>query len=421
MNTQSDANIDPAGWRDYLELCKPNVVALMILTSLIGMLLATDQMVPFDVLILGNLGIALSAGAAAAVNHIVDQHVDELMARTSNRPIARGRVTVRQAIFFATATGVSGLFILIIFINPLTAWLTLGSLVGYAFIYTMYLKRATPQNIVIGGLAGAAPPLLGWTAVTGEIHHNALLLVLIIFAWTPPHFWALAVHRKDEYAKADIPMLPVTHGEKYTKIHIFLYTLILLVVSVMPFLTGMLGWLYLVGALSLGIGFIFWSVIMLYSEGGDSGMKAAPPLLGWTAVTGEIHHNALLLVLIIFAWTPPHFWALAVHRKDEYAKADIPMLPVTHGEKYTKIHIFLYTLILLVVSVMPFLTGMLGWLYLVGALSLGIGFIFWSVIMLYSEGGDSGMKTFNYSIVYLISLFCIMLLDHYAITSSNPF
>ena len=148
---------------------------------------------------------------------------------------------------------------------------------------------------------------------------------------------------------------------------------------------------------------------------------AAPPLLGWTAVTGEIHHNALLLVLIIFAWTPPHFWALAVHRKDEYAKADIPMLPVTHGEKYTKIHIFLYTLILLVVSVMPFLTGMLGWLYLVGALSLGIGFIFWSVIMLNSEGGDSGMKTFNYSIVYLISLFCIMLLDHYAITSSNPF
>ncbi|MAH73468.1 MAG: protoheme IX farnesyltransferase [Cellvibrionales bacterium TMED49] len=302
MNSQSDVNIDPAGWRDYLELCKPNVVALMILTSLIGMLLATDQMVPLDVLLLGNLGIALSAGSAAAVNHIVDQHVDELMARTANRPIARGRVTVRQAIRFATATGVSGLFILIIFINPLTAWLTLGSLVGYAFIYTMYLKRATPQNIVIGGIAGAAPPLLGWTAVTGEIHHDALLLVLIIFAWTPPHFWALAVHRKDEYAKADIPMLPVTHGEKYTKIHILLYTLILLVVSVMPFLTGMLGWLYLVGALSLGIGFIFYSLVMLCSE-----------------------------------------------------------------------------------------------------------------------GGDSGMKTFNYSIVYLISLFCIMLLDHYVITVSYPF
>ncbi|MDE0840928.1 MAG: heme o synthase [Porticoccaceae bacterium] len=273
MNSQAETDTLPAKWRDYLELCKPNVVALMILTSLIGMLLATDQMVPIDVLLLGNLGIALSAGSAAAVNHIVDQHVDEKMARTANRPIARGRIEPRQAIVFAFVTGLAGLSILMVFINPLTAWLTLGSLVGYAFVYTMYLKRATPQNIVIGGLAGAAPPLLGWTSVTGEIHHDALLLVLIIFAWTPPHFWALAVHRKDEYAKANIPMLPVTHGEKYTKINILLYTVILLLVSVMPYLTGMLGWLYLFGALVLGAGFVFWSVVMLRSDGGNSGMQ----------------------------------------------------------------------------------------------------------------------------------------------------
>ncbi len=273
MNPQADFDVLPATWRDYLELCKPNVVALMILTSLIGMLLATDQMVPVEVLLLGNLGIAMSAASVAAVNHIVDQHVDEKMARTANRPIATGRIESRQAILFAAVTGLVGLSILMIFINPLTAWLTLGSLVGYAFIYTMYLKRATPQNIVIGGLAGAAPPLLGWTAVTGEVHHNALLLVLIIFAWTPPHFWALALHRKDEYANAKIPMLPVTHGERYTKINILLYTVILLLVSVMPYLTGMLGWLYLFGALVLGAGFIFWSIVMLRSDGGNSGMQ----------------------------------------------------------------------------------------------------------------------------------------------------
>ena len=260
-------------WRDYLELCKPNVVALMILTSVIGMLLSTEEAVPWLVLILGNLGIALCAGSAAAVNHIVDRHVDDKMARTLNRPLAQGRLTPKQAVIFSLATGGSGMAILLIFTNVLTAWLTLASLVGYAFIYTMFLKRATPQNIVIGGLAGAAPPLLGWTAVTGEVHYNALLLVLIIFAWTPPHFWALAVHRKEEYAKAKIPMLPVTHGETYTKINILLYTLLLIVVTTMPYLTGMFGWLYLMGSLILGIGFLYWAIVMLRSKGGNSGMK----------------------------------------------------------------------------------------------------------------------------------------------------
>ena len=271
--SHAELNTIAVSWRDYLELCKPNVVALMLLTSLIGMLLATDQAVPLTVLIFGNLGIALCAGSAAAVNHIVDRHVDDKMARTLNRPLAQGRLKAQQAVLFALITGTLGMAILLVFTNVLTAWLTLASLVGYAFIYTMFLKRATPQNIVIGGLAGAAPPLLGWTAVTGEVHHNALLLVLIIFAWTPPHFWALAVHRKDEYAKAKIPMLPVTHGEHYTKINILLYTLLLIVVTTMPYLTGMFGWLYLVSSLLLGLGFLYWAVVMLRSKGGNSGMK----------------------------------------------------------------------------------------------------------------------------------------------------
>lgn len=258
-------------WRDYLELCKPNVVALMILTSVIGMLLATPQWVPIDILILGNLGIALCAGSAAAVNHVVDRHVDDKMARTANRPIAQGRLTPNQAILFAMLTGLAGMAVLIIFTNLLTAWLTLASLIGYAFIYTMFLKRATPQNIVIGGLAGASPPLLGWVAVTGEIHHNALLLVLIIFAWTPPHFWALAVHRKDEYAEAEIPMLPVTHGEDYTKINIFLYTVMLVVISVLPYLTGLFGWLYLSASLLLGMGFLYHCWQMWRNR--DTGIK----------------------------------------------------------------------------------------------------------------------------------------------------
>ncbi|PHQ58692.1 MAG: protoheme IX farnesyltransferase [Porticoccus sp.] len=264
--------MEKAVWRDYLELTKPNVVALMILTTVIGMFLSVPGMVPVNVLILGNLGIALCAGAAAVVNHVVDRQIDTKMARTVNRPVAKGRVEPVQAMVFATVLGLLGMAILLVYINPLTAWLTLASLVGYAGVYTLFLKRATPQNIVIGGLAGAAPPLLGWTAVTGEIHGHALLLVLIIFAWTPPHFWALAIHRKDEYAKADIPMLPVTHGEKYTKLHILLYTLMLLVISVLPFVTGMSGWLYLLGALALGVGFIYWAIVMMVGKKANAGM-----------------------------------------------------------------------------------------------------------------------------------------------------
>ncbi|WP_323846077.1 heme o synthase [Microbulbifer magnicolonia] len=272
MTTQTAA-LHRASWRDYYELTKPRVVMLMILTSVIGMLLAVPGMVPLDILLLGNLGIALCAGSAAAVNHLVDRHIDIKMARTSNRPVARGRVEPQKALLFALLLGSLGMSILLLFVNALTAWLTLFSLLGYAVVYTMFLKRATPQNIVIGGLAGAAPPLLGWTAVTGDLHGHGLLLVLIIFAWTPPHFWALAVHRREEYAKADIPMLPVTHGVAYTKLHILLYTFVLLAVSLLPFATAMLGWLYLLGAVVLGLGFVYWAVEMLRDRNPNAGME----------------------------------------------------------------------------------------------------------------------------------------------------
>ena len=260
---EQKATTAKATWRDYKELTKPNVVALMILTSVIGMFMAVPGMVPLDALIFGNLGIALCAGAAAAVNHLVDQSIDQRMARTRNRPVAGGRVGQRQAVLFALVLGVAGMAILLGLVNALTAWLTLASLVGYAFVYTLFLKRATPQNIVIGGLAGAAPPLLGWTAVTGEIHGHALLLVLIIFAWTPPHFWALAIHRKEEYAAVEIPMLPVTHGDAFTRLHILLYTILMFLITLLPYVTRLSGPLYLLGALVLGAGFLYWAIELM--------------------------------------------------------------------------------------------------------------------------------------------------------------
>ncbi|MFZ1832314.1 MAG: heme o synthase, partial [Pseudomonadales bacterium] len=289
-------------WRDYLELCKPNVVALMMLTAVIGMMLATPGMVPWQALIFGNLGIALCAASAAAVNHLVDRRIDAVMVRTSNRPLARGRVDTRHAVLFACTTGVVGMLILVVLVNPLTAWLTLASLIGYAFIYTYYLKRATPQNIVIGGLAGAAPPLLGWTAVTNEVHGYGLLLVLIIFAWTPPHFWALAIHRREEYAKVDIPMLPVTHGERHTALHILLYTLILFAVTLLPFATGMSGPLYLVGAVGLGFGFLYWAIVLMTGRNPRAPME--------TFKYSIIYLMALFLVMLADHYIYPRPMAL---------------------------------------------------------------------------------------------------------------
>ena len=214
----------------------------------------------------GNLGVALVAGSAAALNHLVDASIDAKMARTRNRPIAQGRVSNKQGAIFVAITGVLGIAILTFLVNPLTAWLNLASWVGYGIIYTVYLKRATPQNIVIGGLFGAAPPLFGWTAVTNSIDGGGLLLVLIIFAWTPPHFWALAIDRVEDYAKADIPMLPITHGIEYTKFHILLYTIIMIIVTILPYLIGMSNLLYLVSAIALGAGFLYWSLAMIYGS-----------------------------------------------------------------------------------------------------------------------------------------------------------
>lgn len=263
----------PASWHDYLELTKPRVVALMILTALIGMCMAVPGFVPWQPLVLGNLGIALCAGAAAAINHIVDERIDQQMARTKGRPVATGRLSQRQAAGFALLLSVLGVITLVLWVNTLTAVLTVASLIGYAFIYTMFLKRATPQNIVIGGLAGAAPPLLGWTAVTGEIHGHALLLVLIIFAWTPPHFWALAIHRKEEYAAVGVPMLPVTHGVQFTALHIFLYTILMVLITLLPFATGLSGWFYLASALVLGAVFVYWSIEILRGRNAKAPME----------------------------------------------------------------------------------------------------------------------------------------------------
>ncbi len=262
-----------AVWRDYYTLTKPRVVQLLVFTAIVGMFLATPGFVPWDVLIFGSLGIGLAAASGAVVNHVLDQRIDEKMTRTRERPLPTGRVNERDAFTFAMVLGVIGLGVLALLVNALTAILTFGSLIGYAVIYTVYLKRSTPQNIVIGGAAGAAPPLLGWAAVTNEVSGYALLLFLIIFTWTPPHFWALAIARKDDYEQAGVPMLPVTHGIEMTKSFVLGYTVLLAIVSVLPYLTGMSGMLYLLGAILLGGGFLYYAIRLKLSEHDDVAMK----------------------------------------------------------------------------------------------------------------------------------------------------
>ena len=252
-------NIAPgaaATWRDYFELGKPRVVALIVFTAVVGMFLAVPGMPPWHALVFGTIGIGLAASSAAAINHVVDRRFDEKMARTMNRPIPTGHVTTRQALAYAALIGVIAMVVLWVLVNPLTAVLTFASLIGYAFLYTVWLKHVTPQNIVIGGAAGAAPPVLGWTAVTGSADPHSLLLFLIIFAWTPPHFWALAIARREDYAKAGIPMLPVAYGVEFTRLHILLYTIILFIVTLLPYLTGMSGLIYLAAAVVLGAVFV---------------------------------------------------------------------------------------------------------------------------------------------------------------------
>ena len=260
MPTAASQRLAGLPWRDYLELCKPRVVVLMLVTALIGMAMATEAMPPLAAVLGGGVGIALCASGAAAINHVLDRRIDARMARTRNRPLVQGRIATGRAVAFAVAISVGGAATLAVWTNLLTTALTVGSLLGYALVYTAFLKRATAQNIVIGGLAGATPPLLGWSAVTGSIDPDALLLVLIIFVWTPPHFWSLALHRLDDYAAAEVPMLPVVHGAAYTRSQILLYSMLLFAISLTPFATGLSGPLYLLGALALGLGFLYWAV-----------------------------------------------------------------------------------------------------------------------------------------------------------------
>jgi protoheme IX farnesyltransferase len=251
-----------ASWRDYLELTKPRVVALIVLTSVIGTLLAARGLPPIDALVFGNLGIALAAASAAAINHLVDRRIDARMARTRKRPLPTGHLAPGQAFAFALVLGVASMVILVAFVNVLTAVLSFASLIVYAVVYTVWLKRATPQNIVIGGAAGAAPPVLGWVAVTNHIDPQPLLLFLIIFAWTPPHFWALAIARRHDYARADIPMLPVTHGVEFTRLHVLFYTVLLCVVTMLPYMTGMSGLIYLLAAALLNARFLALAIAL---------------------------------------------------------------------------------------------------------------------------------------------------------------
>ena len=252
-----DRPLRRAAWvRQYYDLTKPRVVALIVFTAIVGMFLSTPGMVPLDVLLLGTVGIGMAAAAGAALNHLLDANFDAVMVRTRRRPLPRGELRPSQALAFALLLGAASMVILVFGVNALTALLTFVALIGYAVVYTVFLKHATPQNIVIGGAAGAAPPLLGWAAVTGEVSADALLLFLIIFCWTPPHFWALALYRYREYSAAGIPMLPVTHGQRYTRLQILLYTVLLAAVTLMPFATRMSGWLYLVGAVLLNARFI---------------------------------------------------------------------------------------------------------------------------------------------------------------------
>jgi protoheme IX farnesyltransferase len=268
-------------WRDYYDLCKPKVVFLIVFTAIVGMILATEPTLKalldnFVVMLFATLGIGLAAASAAAINQVVDQKVDADMQRTSRRPIPTGHLSNRHALIFAFVIGTIAMAILVLLVNVLTAVLTFLSLIGYAVIYTMYLKRATPQNIVIGGAAGAAPPVLGWIAMTappGTIHPDSLWLFLIIFAWTPPHFWALAIHRRDEYAKVDIPMLPVTHGVNFTRLHVLLYTIILIIVTIFPYLVGMTGSFYLIATLILDVIFLFYVIKLQKSLKGGIAMK----------------------------------------------------------------------------------------------------------------------------------------------------
>ncbi len=280
-----------ANWRDFLELGKPRVVALIVFTAAVGMFLAVPGLPPLNALVFGCLGIGLAASSAAAINHVLDRRYDERMARTARRPIPTGHVSTGQAIAYALALGILSMLILALRVNPLTAWLTFASLIGYAILYTVWLKHVTPQNIVIGGAAGAAPPVLGWTAVTNSVDPHALLLFLIIFVWTPPHFWALAIARREDYARAGIPMLPVAYGVEFTRLHILLYTILLFIVTLLPYLTGMSGLIYLAAAVLLGGIFVRYAVALKNSD--------SPPQLPMKVFRYSVNYLMLLFAALL--------------------------------------------------------------------------------------------------------------------------
>ena len=297
MSTATEMNMQAArsSFNNFLALCKPRVTMLIVFTAMIGMFLATPGMVPLQVLLAATIGIGMASGAAAAFNCLVEQAIDAKMARTRGRPLPTGQVTSKQTFIFASIMASIGLAILYIFVNPLTMWLTLATFVGYAIIYTIFLKPATPLNIVIGGLSGAMPPALGWAAVTGTVSAEAWILVLIIFAWTPPHFWALALYRRDEYAKSGLPMLPVTHGEEYTRLQILLYTIILVAVTLMPFAMRMSGFIYLASAAILNAVFM-WYALGLYRKYSDALAKSM------------FKFSILYLTLLFAALLVDHYW-----------------------------------------------------------------------------------------------------------------
>jgi protoheme IX farnesyltransferase len=286
--------------RDHVELCKPRVVALMVLTAWVAMLLASPvNFVAWPLFLFGSLGIAFTACAGGVINHLIDRHVDTMMARTKGRPIAAGRVNPLQAIISALLLGVGGILILATLVNITTAVLSFLSLIGYAGVYTLVLKRATPQNIVIGGLAGAMPPLLGWCAITGQVTGEGLLLVLIIFAWTPPHFWALAIHRHKEYALVNIPMLPVTHGVPFTRLNVLLYTFLMIAITYLPFAIEMSGWFYLIGVTILNVGFLYYVLRLYYEEGTEYALKT-------------FHYSIFYLMVLFIVLLVDHYVSLFI-------------------------------------------------------------------------------------------------------------
>lgn len=293
---QQKSSFEWARWQDYYEMTKPKVVMLLLLTALVGMCLASETWISWNILVAGLAGIGMLSSSAAVINHVVDRRIDAQMARTYNRPLPKGKVSPKRALIFAGALAVVGTIILDVWVNRLTAVLTVASLLGYAVVYTMYLKRATPQNIVIGGLAGAAPPLLGWTAVTGEVHAYGLLLVLIVFTWTPPHFWALAIHREKDYAKAEVPMLPVTHGVEFTKTSVLLYTILLCVICLLPYLVGMTQLIYLVGSTLLNAGFMYYALKLKFDADENTAMQ--------TFKFSILHLMVLFVVLLVDHYFP---------------------------------------------------------------------------------------------------------------------